>query len=64
MIGEGHPMFRIVRYIMAYNHITINDNINTLRKLVQTNGVLQGYQLSPLLFNIATAEIVTEIKTE
>ena len=61
MIGEDHYLARIIKNILHSNYIQIDDNIDKSESIEQTNGVLQGDPLSPLLFNIATADIVQAI---
>ena len=61
--GDTH-ITRLLRNILARNFITIDDTISTSEPIEQTNGVLQGDPLSPLLFIIATAEIPEAVTTE
>ena len=61
-IGDTHPLSSILNNIMAYNFIEIDDGVTTTPKIRQTNGVLQGDPISPLLFNIATADITDILK--
>ena len=63
MVGKNY-ITRILRNIMARNLMQIDDNIDLSQPIDQTNGVLQGDPLSPLLFNIATADIPNAIQTE
>ena len=56
-IGEEHYLTVIIREILYKNYITIDDGKTLSNRVTQTNGVLQGDCLSPLLFNIATADI-------
>jgi hypothetical protein len=56
VIGPDHALTRILRDILAYNYVQIDDNIAISRYITQTNEVLQGDPLSPLLFNIATID--------
>jgi hypothetical protein len=50
--------------LLQYNNIIINDIINKSKKLVQTNGVLQGDPLSPLLFTIVTANDIQGFESQ
>jgi hypothetical protein len=60
IIGPDHAMTRILKDILAYNYVQI-DNIDISRDITQTNGVLQGDPLSPLLFHIATIDAAQAI---
>lgn len=62
MIGDQHYISKILEHILIYNIIEIEDGISTSNEIRQTNGVLQGDPISPLLFNIATADITDIIK--
>ena len=57
MIGNEHPIVGIVHDIMRRNWLQITDEVTTSNEVQQTNGVLQGDPISPLLFNIMTADI-------
>lgn len=63
IIGREHYITKITRDILHNNNITIDDGISISKHIQQTIGVLQGDPLSPLLFNIATADI-SEIITK
>ena len=58
--GDTH-ITRLLRNILARNFITIDDTISS-EPIEQTNGVLQGDPLSPLLFIIATAVTTEGVK--
>jgi hypothetical protein len=60
-IGKNHTT-KLVRNILRENSIQINDTIAKSQPLQQTNGVLQGDSLSPLLFIIATVDITKAIQ--
>jgi hypothetical protein len=62
MIGNLNPLAVIVKNILAYNQITIDDATCKTKEITQTNGVLPGDTLSPILFNIATADVITTIR--
>jgi len=62
MVGSEHPIARIIEDIMRQNWILINDDITTSNDIKQTNGVMQGDPVSPLLFNIMTADIGKNMK--
>jgi hypothetical protein len=55
---------KLIRNILRENSIQIDDTIAKSQPLQQTNGVLQGDPLSPLLFIIATADITKGIQCE
>ena len=57
MIGNDHPIAEIVHDIMRRNWLQITDEVATSDEVMQTNGILQGDPISPLLFNIMTADI-------
>lgn len=61
IIGDNY-LTHIIRCIMTVNRVTIDDNVTTSTPIVQTNGVLQGDPISPLLFNITTADVVQALK--
>jgi hypothetical protein len=61
VIGPHHAITRIPRDMLAYNYAQVEDSIAISRDITQTNGVLQGYSLSPLLFNIATIDAAQAI---
>ena len=52
----------LVKNIWAYKVVIIDDTTSLSRELTQKNGVLQGDPLSPLLFNIATADVIAAIR--
>lgn len=55
---------RLIQSLLSRNLIEIDDRVSRSEMIEQTNGVLQGDPLSPLLFIIATAAIPAEIATE
>jgi hypothetical protein len=54
----------IIKNIMIVNHIWINKNVCMSNEIKQTNGVLQGSPLIPLLFNIATINAISAIQSD
>ena len=62
ILKDSNPLTTIVTSIMEYNYVHLYDDITLSKKLAQTNGVLEGNPISPLLFNIMTADIVNIIK--
>ncbi|KAJ4437557.1 hypothetical protein ANN_17702 [Periplaneta americana] len=58
MIGTEYPLVSIIEDALQYNYIEIDDGVSRSKTIIQTNGVLQGDPISPLLFNIMTADIV------
>lgn len=57
MAGNEHPIAGIIQDILRYNWMHITDEVTTSEAIKQTNGVMQGDPISPLLFNIMTADI-------
>ena len=60
--GNGHTLLKIIREILRYNIIQIDDGLDIGGDIRQTNGVMQGDPISPLFFNIVTADIRERIK--
>jgi hypothetical protein len=54
----------LISNILADNQIQIDDGIGKSQWLIQTNGVLQGDPLSPILFNALTHDVGAKIKEE
>jgi len=63
MIGEENNIYALVRNILAYNTVQIDDGDFLSRELNQTNEVLQEDPASPILFNVATAHVIKIIDT-
>ena len=63
-LGDSHYISRMTKAILSSNTIQIDDNLQRSKQLEQTNGVLQGDPLSPLLFNIMTMDIVDAVITK
>lgn len=61
--GQNHYT-RLIRNILKENYLEITDDVTKSLPIGQTNGVLQGDPLSPLLFVLATADIPATIATE
>lgn len=61
MTGSSH-ITGTIKEILKYNVIQINDGTSLSRDVRQTNGVMQGDPISPLLFNITTAELRDRLK--
>ena len=64
LIGKENSIGRLIRNILMNNSVQIDDAITVSNPIAQTTGVLQGDPLSPLLFNVATYDVVQAIKTE
>ena len=64
MLGKDNYLTTTTANILKYNTLTIDNNIERSNPIVQTNGILQGDPLSPLLFNIATADVIKMTATE
>lgn len=54
-------MARLIRNILHDNSVEIHDSITRSAPIAQTNGVLQGDPLSPILFIIATADVIQSV---
>ncbi|PNF13826.1 hypothetical protein B7P43_G12433 [Cryptotermes secundus] len=57
IVGEENTTTRLIGDILKNNKIIIKDTVSESEEITQTNGVLQGDPLSPLLFNITTADL-------
>ena len=58
MVEQNKELAVLAHNILSYNSIIISDNVTTSKEIMQTNGVLQGDPLIPLLFNVATHDVV------
>ena len=56
IVGEENTTTRLIGDMLKNNKIIIKDAVSESEEITQTNGVLQGDPLSPLLFNITTAQ--------
>lgn len=61
---ENKDLTCLIHNILSSNSVQISDSITLSTNITQTNGVLQGDPLSPLLFNIATHDVVKSIREE
>ena len=61
IIGKNNKLTTLIRNILRTNYVQITDGVADSKLIPQTNGVLQGDPISPLLFNIATYDVVREI---
>lgn len=57
-LGKNNVWRKTINSILRWNEINISDNRSTSEPILQTNGVLQGDPLSPLLFILASEEII------
>ena len=64
VLGPQDHLTRLVTSILARNTVRIEDSLSVSRPLEQTNGVLQGNPLSPLMFNIETRDVIEHVRTE
>jgi hypothetical protein len=64
MPGANNPLLIAIRNTLAFNTVVIHYNKGNSYKIVQTNGEIQEDPLSPLLFNVTTADIVKEIQDQ
>ena len=62
MIGRNNPLTAIVNNLLVYNVVEITNGVTISEPIIQCNGVLQGDPLSPILFNIAIADITSIIE--
>ena len=63
-LGDSRYISRMTKATLSSNTIQIDDNLRRSKQFEQTNGVLQGDPLSPLLFNIMTMDIVDVVITK
>ena len=64
LLGPESQPLKFISSILESNEISISDGHLESMNIAQTNGVLQGDPLSPMLFNVLTNDIVTKITTE
>ena len=64
ILGRTSQELQTIKSILDANHIAIYDGITTSKDIIQTRGVLQGDPMSPVLFNVMTADIGNDISTE
>ena len=57
-LGKESVWTRIIKSILKYNIITISDNLSISDPIMQSNGVLQGDPMSPMLYILATEEVL------
>jgi hypothetical protein len=57
LLGMSSTLYGMIRNILTYNKIIMNDNIAISNSSVQTKGVLQDDLLSSLHFNITIVDI-------
>jgi len=57
-------LMTLIPNILADNQIQIDDGIGKSQWLIQTNGILQGDPLSPILFDTLTHDVGAKIKEE
>lgn len=62
LIGRENYLTIIIRNILSDTRVVIDDGITTSNVITQTNGVLQGDPMSPVLFNIVTADVTRIIQ--
>jgi hypothetical protein len=60
--GQRHSLTRLIGNMLANNSVRINVGTTISTEIPQTNGVLQGDLPSPLLFNLATIDVVSAIQ--
>lgn len=57
-LGINNVWTKTAKSILRWNEVNVSDNRSTSEPILQTNGVLQGDPLSPLLFILAAEEIL------
>ena len=57
-LGINNVWTKTAKSILRWNEVNVSDNRSTSEPILQTNGVLQGDPLSPLLFILAAEEII------
>ena len=56
-LGRACDELETIKSILNVNYVTIHDGISMSKEIAQTRGVLQGDPMSPVLFNVMTADI-------
>lgn len=64
LVEENKELVVLTHNILSSNSVRISDTVTISEEITQTNGVLQGDPLSPLLFNVATHDVVQAIREE
>ena len=64
ILGDGNPLVLLLENILSFNWLRVNDKVGFSRPITQTNGVLQGDPLSPMLFNLLTHDVIREVAGE
>jgi hypothetical protein len=64
LIGQRHSLIKLFGNILTNNSVHVNNSTSIPMEIPQTNGVLQGDPLSPLLFNTATIDILSTKQKE
>ena len=57
-VGKESVWTRIIKSIIKYNITTISDNLSISDPIMQSNGVLQGDPMSPMLYILASEEVL------
>ena len=52
---------QLIENILSFNLLTVNDKVTNSRSIIQTNGILQGDPLSPMLFNLLMHNAIQEV---
>lgn len=61
ILGEENPNLPLIENILRVNLLTVSDKVSHSRPITQTNGVLQGDPLSPMMFNLLTHDVIQEV---
>ena len=64
VLGAESQIFKFIACILPENTIKIHGGLTYSQGIQQTNGVLQGDPISPLIFNVLTHAVVHRIQTD
>ena len=64
VLDAESQIFKFIACILRENTIRIHDGLTHSQGIQQTNVILQGDPISPLIFNVLTHDVVQRIQTE